>query len=184
MVAQRAASCARPPNPHAGKKGLPVVISYSDGEGAGAQVGVAVWRQGQRIGRAGIVRVPDEVRKKWDPARSHGRPNDIFEIEAVGPLVVLHNFADAVRGAPRLHFGDNAAALSSLVSGSRSVHSRDVIAGQAWSHVEAVGCMPWFDRADSAYNPVGGLSRGRLVGPWDLEPLSFPLLPSHLAPRV
>ena len=97
---------------------------------------------------------------------------------------MLHNFADVLRGALWLHFVDNDAALSSLVKGSSSVQSGDVIAGQTWSQVAAVGCMPWFDRVDSASNPVDGLSRGKLKGPWVLEPLCFPLLPAHLASGV
>ena len=35
------------------------VISYSDGEGKFGQVGIAVWQQGQKIGRAGVIRVPE-----------------------------------------------------------------------------------------------------------------------------
>ena len=45
-----------------------------------------------------------------------------FEIEAVGPLVLLENFPDLFRGSLWLHFLDNAAALSNLVNGSSSRH--------------------------------------------------------------
>ena len=27
-------------------------------------------------------------------------------------------------------------------------------------------CLPWFDRVASASNPVDGLSRGEVAGPW------------------
>ena len=41
-----------------------VVVSYSDGEGAGAQVGIALWLQGEPIGRAGVVTVPESLRRQ------------------------------------------------------------------------------------------------------------------------
>ena len=46
--------------------------------------------------------------------------NDFFDIEAVGPSVLLENFPDQFRGSLWLHFLDNAAALSNLVNGSSS----------------------------------------------------------------
>ena len=150
------------------------VISFSDGEGVGAQVGIVVWIQGEQRGRGGVIRVPNSVRRLWNARRSLEHHNDIFEIEAVGPLLVLHNFARVVRGALWLHFIDNAGALSSLVNGSSSVMSGDAVVGLTWSYVAAVGCFPWFDRVDSKSNPVDGLSRGRLEGPWDLQQIHFP----------
>ena len=68
--------------------------------------------------RAGVIRVPEEVRIWWDHQKNLGRLSDIFEIEAVGPLVLLENFPDLFRGSLWLHFLDNAAALSNLVNGS------------------------------------------------------------------
>ena len=60
-----------------------VVVSYSDGEGAYAQVGIAAWTQGQKIGRAGVIRVPDHLRRMWDTKRACERYNDMFEVEAI-----------------------------------------------------------------------------------------------------
>ena len=37
------------------------MISYSDGEGSYAQVGIALWAQGQKMARAGTVRIPDDL---------------------------------------------------------------------------------------------------------------------------
>ena len=151
-----------------------VVFSYSDGEGTSGQAGVAIWEQGQSIGRAGVVQIPPELRAKWDPVKKEGRFNDIFGVEAVGPLLVLHNFQEVLAGSLWLHFIDNAAALSTLVRGGSSVDCGDHITGLTWSRVVRVGCFPWFDRVDSASNPTDGLSRGRLEGPWVLEPIRLP----------
>ena len=152
----------------------PVVISYSDGEGADGQVGIAVWRQGELMGRAGVTRVPEDLRAKWDTERKLDRHNDIFEVEAVGPLLVLHNFSEVLADSLWLHFVDNAAALSALVRGGSSVDSGDLITGLTWSYIVGVGCYAWFDRVDSASNPTDGLSRAGLEGPWCLEPIQFP----------
>ena len=89
-------------------------------------------------------------------------------------MLVLHNFPGVLAECLWLHFVDNAAALSTLVRGSSSVDSGDQITGLAWSHVVQVGCFPWFDRVDSASNPTDGLSRGKLKGPWKLEPIRLP----------
>ena len=39
------------------------------------------------------------------------RHNDIFEIEAVGPLVILQKYPELLRGCLWLHFVDNAAGI-------------------------------------------------------------------------
>ena len=104
-----------------------------------------------------------------------GRFNDIFEIEAVGPLVLLENFPDQFRGSLWLHFLDNAAALSNLVNGSSSVIQGDILIGATWSQIQRLQVFPWFDSVDSKSNPVDGLSRGRLDGPWKVESLAFPV---------
>ena len=159
-----------------------VMISYSDGEGKNGQVGISIWEQGHTVGRAGVIRVPPDVRMRWDAKRSGGRHNDIFEVEAIGPLLVAINFPDMLADALWLHFVDNEAALSSLVRGGSSVVSGDHLAGLTWSQIVRIGCLPWFDRVDSAANPTDGLSCGRLEGPWILEHIRFPewICPQHL----
>ena len=109
-----------------------------------------------QVERAGVLRVPEEVRI------------------AVGPLVLLENFPDMFRGSLWLHFLDNAAALSNLVNGSSSVIQGDILIGATWSQIQRLQVFPWFDRVDSKSNPVDGLSRGRLDGPWKVESLAFP----------
>ena len=58
----------------------------------------------KKFGYCGIIR------KTWVVLMT------FFEIEAVGPLVLLENFPDLFRGSLWLHFLDNAAALSNLVN--------------------------------------------------------------------
>ena len=102
------------------------------------------------------------------------RLSDIFEVEAVGPLLVLHNFHEELVDCLWLHFIDNAAALSSVVRGSSSVESGEHITGLTWSRIVGVGCLPWFDRVESAASPTDGLSRGRFQGQWTLEHIQLP----------
>ena len=127
-----------------------------------------------------MLHVPLEVRRLWDKQRSRNRWNDIFEIEGVGPLVLLENYPEVLEGSLWLHFIDNAAALSSLINGSSSVREGDVIVGETWSRVQGLRVFPWWDRVDTSSNPVDGLSRGILSGPWDVVRLRFPesLLPA------
>ena len=68
--------------------------------------------------RAGVLRVPEEIRILWDHQKNLGRINDIFEIKTVSPLILLENFPDLFLCSLWLH---NAAALSKLVNGSSSV---------------------------------------------------------------
>ena len=96
------------------------------------------------------------------------RFNDTFEIEAVGPLVLLENFPDQFRGSVWLHFLDNAAALSNFR------HPRNILIGATWSQIQRLQGFPWSDRVDSKSNPVDGFSRGRLDGPWKVDSLAFP----------
>ena len=153
---------------------LPVAVSYSDGEGADAGIGVALWLPGQRA-RAGYLQAPIELRRLWARARkAEAEFLDIFEIEAVGPAIVLSNWGHDMQGMLWLHFIDNEAALASLVKGSSSVMSGEVISSFTHSLVAHYSLMPWFDRVDSKSNPVDGLSRNDFRGDWDLVPIHFP----------
>ena len=95
------------------------IVSYSDGEGSEARIGVALGENETQVVRAGVLRVPEEVRILWDHQKNLGRFSDIFEIEAIGPLILLVNFPDLW-----LHFLDIAAALSNLVNGVVIRHAR------------------------------------------------------------
>ena len=150
----------------------PMVVSYSDGEGADAGVGVAVWSPMLDRAVGGYIRVPHELRELWAKEREMCR--DIYEIEAVGPLLILHNWPELLQDALWLHFIDNDAALSSLVKGSSSVMSGEAIVGMTWRKILECNVLAWFDRVDSKSNPVDGLSRGKLKGPWSLQDIELP----------
>ena len=148
-----------------------MVVSYSDGEGSDAGVGIAIWCKsllGERPW-AGYLTVPPEVRELWALQRAHAERsaalnpdveyNDIMEIEAVGPLLILHNWSSIMKNALWLHFIDNSCALGALVKGSASVTQQDRIVGETWSSIAQLNVLAWFDRVDSKSNPVDGLSR-------------------------
>ena len=137
-------------------------MSYSDGEGTGG-VGVAVWASDLDVPLAAYLKIPREIRRYWQQAEED---RDIFEVEAVGPLMVLATWPRLMQGRLWMHYIDNAAAQAAFVRGSSSVQSGDLIIGTAWQLVARHRLLPWFDRVDTASNPVDGLSRGRDEGPW------------------
>ena len=153
---------------------MDTIVSYSDGEGADAGVGVAIWstRLPDMRPQAGFIEVPDCVRQLWQIQRTG--PIDIMETEAVGPLLVLHNWPKIVSHCLWLHFVDNAGALAALINGSSSVMQADLLVGETWARVAHQRVLPWFDRVDSKANPVDGLSRKRFEGPWQLIEIAFP----------
>ena len=104
-----------------------------------------------------------------------GRHNDLLEIKQSSPLVILEKKSSVTQGLMWLHFVDNAEASSCLVNRSSSVCEGDGIIGVTWSRIQCLEVFPWFDRVDSSSNPVDGLSRGRLAGPWRATRLTFPV---------
>jgi len=157
-----------------------VVVTYSDGEGSDAGVGIAAWCT-PRIGPvplAGFMEVPVEIRRLWSRQRSRpslsGEYNDIIEIEGIGPLLILHNWGWLLKNALWIHFIDNNSALGALVNGSSSVEQHDLIVGETWSLVARLGVLAWFDRVDSSSNPVDGLSRKDFSGLWQWRRIYFP----------
>ena len=153
----------------------PTVISYSDGEGSFAGVGVAVWSKKLCRPQGGMTYVPECLRQLWkEQGASAPYDRDIYEIEAIGPLLVLHTWPRILQGALWIHFVDNSAALAAIVRGSSSVWSGDVIVGLTWRVIAELQCTPWFERVESSANPVDGLSRGRMTGPWDKVPTTIP----------
>ena len=162
-----------------------LVITYSDGEGGDAGIGIAAWCPA-RLGSvplAGFLEVPLEVRHLWNTQRARASKgaqacnrefNDIMEIEGIAPLLILHNWPWLMKDCLWLHFIDNNSALGSLVKGSASVCQQDIIIGHTWSLAAKQGVLPWFDRVDSKSNPVDGLSRKDFSGSWNWQPISFP----------
>ena len=120
---------------------VPTVVSYSDGEGEGAGVGIALWMpNGSSI--AGYIQIPESVRAIWSRSATCGEHYDIYEIEVVGPFLVLHNFGHCMpEGSLWIHFIDNEAALATLVKGSSSVRSGKVITSTPthWSRSPVFG---------------------------------------------
>ena len=51
----------------------------------------------------------------------------------------------------------------------------DAVVGLTWEYVAKLRVLPWFDRVDTKSNPVDGLSRGRLAGPWQIIDLRVPM---------
>ena len=147
-----------------------VVISYSDGEGESAGVGVAVWHYSQEVPVAAFLKVPREVRLLWNTAKASQLPSellsDIFHIEAVGPLIVVNQWPQLVTGELWIHFVDNEGAKACLIRGSSRIDAGDIIMGHTWKHVAQCRALLWVDRVHTHSNPVDGLSRGRFEGPW------------------
>ena len=115
---------------------------------------------------AAFCEFPKEVRDLWDRRVGLEEYNDIFLIEAIGPLAILETFPNIVKGSLWLHFIDNVASQHSLIKGSSSISSGDVVVGATWQKIQKLDVYAYFDRVESEANPVDGLSRGRTHGPW------------------
>ena len=152
----------------------PLFLSYSDGEGESAGVEVALWFP-DGFALAGYLQLPGQVREVWSRSAMCGDHFDIFEIEAVGPALVLHNWMHLIPpGSLWIHFTDNEAALATLVKGSSSVLSGEVITAHTHALCARSGLWSWFDRVSSKDNPVDQLSRGKPAGPGKLVDIEFP----------
>ena len=147
---------------------MEVTVSYSDGEGDKAGLGVAVWSARCPDGPlAAFCDIPEQVRRLWDSQReAEAQSSDIFLIEAIGPLALLHTYPNVLKNTLWLHFIDNEASQHSLIKGSSSIACGDVIVGETWKRIQQLNIYPYFDRVESKANPVDGLSRGRSEGPW------------------
>ena len=145
---------------------IDICISYSDGEGELAGVGIAVWSPRNRyVPVAAYMQIPSEVRELWSMGNGTNR-SDIFQIEAVGPLLVLSTFPNMVRNLLWVHFIDNVASQHALIKGSSSIAAGDVLVGHTWQKIRKLHVWAYFDRVASSSNPVDGLSRRDHRGPW------------------
>ena len=155
---------------------LPTIVSYSDGEGSSAGIGVAAWVPGLEFPVAAYARVPKRIRNLWARMAEKREYRDIFLVEAIGPLILLTAFPRLLRDALWLHFIDNSAAEASLISGSSGLQAADHIVGLTWEIAGRRRLWPYFDRVASASNPVDCLSRGNFEGHWkQVFTLVFPL---------
>ena len=114
---------------------LPSIVSYSDGEGGSAGVGVAVWCSWLEHPVAAFAYVPDELRKMWSDLARKDDYRDIFLIEAIGPLLILDTFPRLMKDALWIHFIDNSGSEASLVSGSSSIDAGDHVVGMTWERI-------------------------------------------------
>lgn len=154
---------------------LPTLISYSDGEGGYAGIGVAVWASWLPRPLAAFTRVPDKIRTMWATMAEKSDYKDIYLIEGIGPLILLYAFPKVMRSALWVHFVDNEAAEAALVKGASSLHAADHIVGLTWDRCAQRNLIPYFDRVESSANPVDRLSRGVMDGPWfEVVQVSFP----------
>ena len=90
-------------------------------------------------------------------------------------MLVLTTWAKILENSVWIHFIDNNGALSCLIKGSSSCLGTDTLVGMTWHAIGHVNTLPWFDRVDTKSNPVDGLSRKKLDGPWELVDLKFPI---------
>jgi len=146
---------------------LPVVVSYSDGEGRNAGIGAALWHPHRQRPLAVYAEVPAMIRNQWKRVQGSDDFQDIFLVEALGPLLLLSAFPKVLRNCLWLHFIDNSAAEASLIRGSSSSDLGDHVIGLTWSLIQRRSLWAYFDRVSSSANPSDGLSRRTFHGPWE-----------------
>ena len=95
----------------------------------------------------------------------------IYDIEAVGPLVLLENFPDQFRGSLWLHFLEQ---CGSIVNLGQWIDIRHPRGHPDWRYVEPNTAFAWLSHGLTVWKTVVGLSRGQLDGPWRVESLAFP----------
>ena len=118
---------------------LPSVVSYSDGEGGKAGIGAALWHPFAPRPLAVYAEVPPILREQWRQFQNSEEFEDIFLVEALGPLLLLKAFPKMLRNCLWLHFIDNAAAEASLIRGSSSSCLGDHVVGLTWSLIQRRG---------------------------------------------
>ena len=146
---------------------LPLLISYSDGEGGLAGIGAAVWQSDHTPPLAVYSEVPERVRDYWLWASQGDVYSDIFLVEALGPLILLCAFPNIIKRCLWIHFIDNTAAEASLIRGASSNRCGDHVVGLTWQIIQHRQIWAYFDRVESSANPVDGISRRKFNGPWD-----------------
>ena len=134
------------------------VTTYCDGEGASAGVGVVIsggFPDGNQP-KPVYLETPLGLINLWDlqTERSKtGAQTDIFEIEAIGPMIALLTWPPLLADRPWIHFIDNNAAQSALIKGPSNNLTGDTIAGETWNLIRKVRCWLWMDRVASKRTP-------------------------------
>ena len=80
-------------------------------------------------------------------------------------MAILTTLPKILKGSLWLHYIDNVAAEYSLVKGSSSIQSGDVVVGETWRGIQRLNIYAYFDRVASESNLVDGLGRERSAGP-------------------
>ena len=120
--------------------------------------------------------MPREIREKWRVIQGSEGFEDIFLVEALGPLLLLKAFPKILRNCLWLHVIDNSAAEASLSRGSSSSDLGDHMIGLTWSLIQKHRLWAYFDRVATKANPVDGLSSRCFKGPWErVVQLPFPV---------
>ena len=140
-------------------KDMPLVISYSDGEGDWAGIGAALWHPAKSFPLAVYSEVPVHIREHWRIVSKSENFEDIFLVEALGPLLLLLTFPKLLSECLWLHFIDNSAPEASLVRGSSASPLGDHVVGLTWTCIQQRAIWAYF-------NPSDGLSRRKFEGPW------------------
>ena len=115
---------------------LPLAVSYSDGEGGLAGIGAALWHPSKQRPVAVYAEVPGVLREKWRVVSGTDGFQDIFLVEALGPLLLLLTFPKLLRNCLWIHFIDNSAAEASLIRGSSSSRLGDHVIGMTWAEIQ------------------------------------------------
>ena len=151
-------------------------MSYSDGEGGLAGIGAALWHPSKSLPVAVYCEVPNVLRDSWMIASGTRSYQDIFLVEALGPLLLLVTYPNLLRNCLWIHFIDNSAAEASLIRGSSSSRLGDHVIGLTWMQIQKRFIWSYFDRVESHANPVDGISRRKFNGPWrEVHVRDFPL---------
>ena len=155
---------------------LPVVVSYSDGEGGLAGIGAAIWHPWKSHPLAVYSEVPVALREHWRLVGGTEGFEDIFLVEALGPLLLLLTFPKLLVNCMWLHFIDNSAAEASLIRGTSASRLGDHVVGLTWAIIQKRTIWSYFDRVASKSNPTDGISRREFKGPWkQVYKVPFPL---------
>ena len=137
-------------------------VTISDGEGTGS-VAVAYWRPRDKHWSPIITQgeTPEDLRAFWAAEKER----DINEIEAIAPLLALDTFPELHSGL-WLHFTDSKVALGTLVRGSSSVQSMNLITSTTWHLARQRKTCLWTEWLPTHDNPLDAASRRDLRDIW------------------
>ena len=147
---------------------MPLAVTYSDGEGGKTGFGVIIFSCFSHSGIALLSPLSPTLSAAFgERFAGMGVYQDMFLVEAIGPLLLLCVYSDILSGFAWVHYIDNTAAQNALLRGSSSISSGDHVVGATWVAAAKLDCWPYFDRVHTKSNPIDGVSRGDFSGPWE-----------------